>query len=39
MFETKMSSDLGVPITCNIEKLHISDKIEESYVDLSIEFK
>ncbi len=39
MIETKMSNDLGVPIKCNIEKIHISDKIEDSYSDISIEFK
>ncbi len=39
MIETKMSDDLGVPIKCNIEKIHISDKKEDSYVDISIEFK
>ncbi len=39
MIETKMSNDLGVPIKCNIEKIHISDKKEDSYVDISIEFK
>ena len=39
MIETKMSNDLGVPIKCNIEQIHISDKKEDSYVDISIEFK
>jgi predicted transcriptional regulator len=39
MIETKMSNDLGVPIICNIEKIHISDIKEDSYVDMSIEFK
>lgn len=39
MIETKMSNDLGVPIKCNIDKIHISDKKEDSYVDISIEFK
>ncbi|MFX0135250.1 MAG: winged helix-turn-helix domain-containing protein [Candidatus Hodarchaeota archaeon] len=39
IIESKMSTDLGVPITCNIETIHISDKKEESHVDLSIEFK
>ncbi len=38
MIETKMSNDLGVPIKCNIEKIHISDKKEDSYADISIEF-
>ena len=39
MIETKMSNDLGVPIKCNIEKIHISDKKEDSYIDISIEFE
>ena len=39
MIETKMSNDLGVPITCNVEKIHISNEKENSYADIYIEFK